>query len=124
MKGIVPGFSGSDHGVEDGQELAHASDDGDLLGFAGENQAIVESADHRVEADGGQCRHVEAASDLSAPAEDGALAAHLAGVAIERGNADEGTDFPAGQAAQFRDVGNQGSDGGRTDAAYASKPLG
>lgn len=34
MKGIVPRFSGSDHGIEDGQELAHASDDGDFLGFS------------------------------------------------------------------------------------------
>lgn len=35
MKRIVPEFSGPDHRVEDGQELAHAIDDSDLLGLAG-----------------------------------------------------------------------------------------
>ena len=27
MKRIVPGFAGSDHGIEDGQEFAHAGDE-------------------------------------------------------------------------------------------------
>jgi len=52
MKGIVPGFTGSDHGVEDGQELAHAGDDGDLFGFAGGDEAVVELLDDGIESDG------------------------------------------------------------------------
>jgi len=124
MKRIVPGFTGSDHGVEDGQELAHASDDGDFFGFAGGDEAIVELLDDDVEADRSQGGHVEAAPYLPAPAEDGPFAAHLAGIAIERRNADQGADLAAGQTPQFGDIGDQRGDGGWADAAHAGQPLG
>ena len=124
MKRIVPGFTCSEHGVEDGQEFAHASDDGDLFGLAGGNEAIVELLDDDVEADGSQGGHVKATPYLSAPAEDGPFAAHLAGIAIEGRNADQGADFAAGQTPQFGDIGDQRGDGGRADATDTGQPLG
>jgi len=78
MKRIVPGFTGSDHGVEDSQELAHAGDDGDLLGFAGGDEAVVELLDDGIESDGRERCHVESASHPPASAEDGA-ARHASG---------------------------------------------
>ena len=57
MKRIVPGFSSSDHGIEDGEELAHASDDGDLSGLSRGDEALVELLDGGVEVDGHQRRH-------------------------------------------------------------------
>ena len=44
MKRFIPWFVGSHHRVENGQKLAHASDQGKLLGFSGGEQALVEGA--------------------------------------------------------------------------------
>jgi len=54
MKRLIPRFAASDHRVEDGQQLAHAGDEGDLGQLAGGQQAIVEGLDGRVAAAGGQ----------------------------------------------------------------------
>ena len=97
MKRIVPRFSGFDHGIEDGQELAHASDDGDLFGFSGSDEAVVELFDDGIETDGCQGGHIEAPSHLPTTTEDGALAAHLSGIAVEGRHADQGADFAAGE---------------------------
>ena len=37
---LFPSMTISDHGIEDGDELAHAGGDGDLLVFAGGNEAL------------------------------------------------------------------------------------
>ncbi len=41
MKRILPGLTGSEHGIEDRQKLAHAGDDGKLFRFAGGDEAVV-----------------------------------------------------------------------------------
>ena len=124
MKGIIPSLAGADHGIKDGQQLADASDDGDFLGFSGENEAIREGADDGVEGNGGHSGPVEATSDRSAPAEDGAFAVHLARITIAGCNTDQGTDFPAGQAAQLRHLGEQRGERCRAEAAHTGKPVG
>ncbi len=68
--------------------------------------------------------NIDAAPRLPADAEDGALAAQLSGVPIERRNTDQGADFAAEQTPQFRNIGDQRGDRGRTDAAHGGKPLG
>ena len=123
MNRIVPIFTGSDHGVEDGQKLAHASDDSDLFGFSDADEAIVEVLDDAVESNCGQGGHVKTAPHLPATAENCAFAAHLPRVAIEGRDADQGTYFAAGQAAQLGDIGNQCRDRGRADATYAGQTL-
>jgi hypothetical protein len=75
-------------------------------------------------ANGCQRRHVEAPADLCASAEDGALAAHTTGIAIERGYTDQGGDFPARQTPQFGHFRDQAGGGGRADAAHAAEQLG
>jgi len=45
MKRILPGLTGSEHGIEDRQKLAHAGDDGKLFRFAGGDEAVVELLD-------------------------------------------------------------------------------
>jgi len=112
MKRIVPGFTGSNHGVEDSQELAHAGDDGNLLGFACSDEAVVELLDDGIESDGRERCHVESAAHLPASSENGALATHLAGIVIEGCQADEGADFPARQLPQLGYFGDQSGDGG------------
>src|SRR5512139_1078766 len=64
----------TDDGVEDGEKLAHASDDGDLFRFASSDEPLVGRADHRVGtecADGGHVKHganfATTAPDASSP---------------------------------------------------------
>ncbi len=123
MKSIVPGFYGPEHGIEDGQEHTHASDDDDLLGLSSGEESIVEALDGVVEADGGQRRHAESAAYLPAPAEDGTLAAHLARIAIEGRHADQRGDCPARQPSQFLYFRDQAGGSGRSDTAHAGQPL-
>src|SRR6185436_9660604 len=84
MKGFVPLFSGSDHGIQDRQEFAHAGDDRDFLRLAGSEQSLVETLDDAVVAHGNDGRHIQRAADLGATAKDHTFATHLARVAIER----------------------------------------
>lgn len=124
MNRSAPGPAGSDRRVEDGQQLVHADNDDHLLGLAGGDEPIVEVPDHTIESDGGESGHVEGASDLGAPAEGAALATRLSGIAIERGEPEQGSELMARQGARFRHVGEQGGDGGRPDAAYARELAG
>ncbi len=124
MKRIVPRLTGSDHGVEDRQELTHAGDDGKLFRFAGSDQAVVELLDDGISSDGRERCHVESATHLPASAEDGALTTRLAGIAIEGRHADERAHLPARQLAQLGHFGDQSGDGGWADTAHAGEPLG
>src|SRR6218665_1827071 len=59
MERLIPRFTASDHCVENGQQLAHASHESDLLGFAHGKQSLGEGFDDRVVARGHpatQCR--------------------------------------------------------------------
>src|SRR5690554_3755611 len=80
----APMFVVSDHDVEDRHELAHTCDHGDLEGFAGGDEPLGEWPDNWVEAHGADCGHVQSRAHLCSAAEDAAMAAHGAGVAIER----------------------------------------
>src|SRR5688572_9495488 len=52
------------HGVEDGEELAHAGGESDFLQFASLQHLLVLSLDHRVVACGNEGRHMENTADL------------------------------------------------------------
>src|SRR5688572_29680593 len=87
------------HGVEDGEELSHAVDERDFLELAGCYETLVMSADDRVVAGGGECRHIQRAADFEAPAVDATSTAHLARVPGERGQTDERCDLATGQVS-------------------------
>src|SRR5688500_6289327 len=55
------------HGVEDGEELAHAGGESDFLQFASLQHLLVLSLDHRVVACGNEGRHIENTADLPTP---------------------------------------------------------
>jgi hypothetical protein len=74
MKGFIPVFSCSNHGIEDGQEFAQTGDVGDLLGFSRSDKAVVEGFDDGIETNGRQRGRVKTTAYLCAPAVDGALA--------------------------------------------------
>ncbi len=101
-----PGFLGSDHGIENGEQFAHGRDEGDLLGFAQCTQVKVKLADHGVVPGRGQGGHVQGGAHLGAASPAHyvgprcAGASELATVAVERGDADEGRDLAAVQLAR------------------------
>lgn len=61
----MPGLTGTQDGIQDDEEFAHAGHESDLLELAGLTQALVEGTDDGVEADG---------AHLSMPAPNGARA--------------------------------------------------
>ena len=65
---------GFEHCVEDGEELVHGSDDGDLAGLAVLAQALVERLDLGVVLDRHARRVEEGFAHLRATAADGAMA--------------------------------------------------
>ena len=56
----MPSLIIPDHRIEDRQELAHTSCDGDFLEFALRQQALIELFDNRVKSEGGQRAHIYA----------------------------------------------------------------
>ena len=94
-----------DHGVEDGQQLAHASYEGYLLGLASGQQPLIKGSNEGIVAAGYQRPHVEGRSHLGASTPDSALAPQRAAVPIEGSHSHQGGDLPAVQGAQLRQVG-------------------
>src|SRR5205085_12276933 len=74
-------------GVEDGEKLPHGGDEGDLLDFPASDQAPVEGTDGRIDADGGERSHVEAAPHGSPPSPSLPGASVSPTVAPQRGDA-------------------------------------
>ena len=112
------------HLVEDGQEFADAGDEGDLEGFAGGDETVVEGADFVVGTGGGQGGHVERVAQGGAAAGDHAFALVLAGVAVEGLHAGEGGDFLAVELSEFGQFGQEDGGGGGADAGDAAEALG
>lgn len=55
-------FPVSEHGIEDGEELAHAGDQGDLFEFTRRDEARVEGPEDRVMTGSAQRGHREGAA--------------------------------------------------------------
>ena len=73
------------HAVEDGQQLAHAGDQGNFLGLAGREQPLVEDLDHWVVASGYQRPHVKRRPHSCPATPYSAFAAQSAAVPAEGG---------------------------------------
>ncbi len=114
-----------EHGVEDRQQLAHAGDDGHLLGLARGDQTVVESLDHRVESGRAQRGHVDHGAHIAASAPDAALAVARARIVGQWRNAHELGHLATAELAQLRQRRGQRHDGDRAHAfdAIEQGPL-
>jgi len=124
MERFIPNLSGSGHGIENGQELSHAGDDGDLFEFSCGNESIIKALDHLVPTDRGPCCHGETTADLGAPCEDGSFSSHLPRIAIKGCDAWERADFTTGQLPQLRNLCNKHGDRGRAHARDCDQQMG
>ncbi len=113
----------ADKGVGEKQELAHDCGQGQLCGFTRSAKPGVEGFEIGVAAAGGDSRHVKRASHMRAAAFDVALAAHLAGIAIDGRDAGKEGDLSAGQDAKLRQTGRQRCGDDRADALDRGEDL-
>jgi len=116
MSSVAPARLGADHGVEDGQELAHASDQRHLGQLARGEQMLVMRLDGGVMDGGGQSGHVERAAHLEATTGDATPAVSDTGIVGDGRHTDQSADLAASQPAEFGQGGDQGSAGDRADA--------
>jgi hypothetical protein len=84
-----PGFLVTDDGVEDCEHFAHGCDDGDDLRLSGSEEAIAESLEGGVVADGDEGCHEQRRAHGAASAADAASAPPSAGLAGEGGEPGE-----------------------------------
>src|SRR3954468_11992801 len=80
-------------GIEDREELSHDGDKGNLLRPSARGEPIVEGPEGGAAADGGQRRHVQHVAHRGSASGNGPPAPHQAGVAVDRGDADEGSQL-------------------------------
>ena len=104
-----------EHGVEDRQQLAHAGGQRYLAWLAGGTQTTVEGTDFLVASGGSQGGHVESGTYLGASAGNDTPATESTTVAVERSDADERGDLPAGELAQLGKLAEQSTSGLGTD---------
>jgi hypothetical protein len=112
-----------EHRIENDQELAHAGREGHFLGLPGSTEALVEGANHGIEAGGDNRVHVQHGSHVSPATPHRALASPRAAVAIEGRDADQRGNLFMGQRAQFWQMGQEGGGQHRAHAGHAPQPL-
>src|SRR6202035_69636 len=84
MLGGISLLAARQHGVEDADQLAHASDEGDLGFLALGDEALVASLEHWIVLSGGaDDRHEQQLSQLAPSALDVSLTVALATVVVE-----------------------------------------
>ena len=93
-----------EHGVEEDEQLAHASCEGHLLRLTRGQQPLVEVPDDRVVAAGHQRTHVESGADPGASSPYGTFAPQRAAVPVEGSHSHEGSGLSSIQGAQLWQV--------------------
>src|SRR3954453_9326452 len=119
----LPWFLISQDGVEDGEKLASDGNDGDHLGFTGGNEAVAEGLEDGVVTAGHEGGEEQRGTHALAPATDHALALPPAGLAGVGGKAGEAGDLLVVEGAELRQLGDEGSRSGRSDAGHRGEEV-
>jgi len=122
--GETPWLSVSQDGVEDDDELADAGGEGLFGGFSVSSELLIVRGDDRVRAACDQRGHVEGGPDRRPAPGDGLAAALDAAVAIDERNPDEGCDLAPVEAPEFRQLSDEGAQGGLAHARHAGQKVG
>ena len=112
-----------DHRIENRQQFAHASDQGDLRGLAFLAQPFVEIADNRVSSASHQSRHVEHSPYGGAATPDPSPASESPTVAIERCYAHQRCDLFAVESSEFRQLSEKGTTDHWADTRDATQEI-
>ena len=111
------------HGIEDGEEFAHACNQGHHPGFTGGQEALVKGTNDGIAACGHQGTHVEDGSDSGATALNRTAAVKATGISIKWSHSDEGSNLMAVERSQFRQLNDEGGGTHRSNAGNGLKPL-
>src|SRR5436305_12947815 len=120
----APWLSVSQDGVENDEELTDACGEGLFGGLSGGSEFLIMRGDEGIGAAGDQRGHVEGGPDRRTASGDGLAAALDAAVAIDGRNPDEGCDLAPVEAAEFRQFGDEGAQGGLAHAWHAGQKVG
>src|SRR3990170_4073091 len=121
LRNVLPRVSVPDHSVEDRKELAHASDEGDLLKLACGEQALVQGANHRVMASGDKRSHVEHCPDCRPATPNYPPAFEFPAVPRQRRCTHQLRDLAAIKPPQLRHAANKAGRKGRAHAFCATQ---
>lgn len=111
------------HRVENCQQFAHASDQGDLCWFTRLAQSFVESFDDDITSAGDQGSHVEHCPHAGAAAPDTATAPECTAVSIERCDPYQRGNLLTVELSQLRQISDQGAADHRSDTRNALKQV-
>ena len=109
--------------VEEGYELAHCGDEGDLWLFTGLAQAMMEGFDGRLMTHGRERCHIERASHARSTTADMALAAMQPRIAIDWGYSDESGNLLGTDMAELRQLGENDGGGEVGNARHAHQDI-
>src|SRR5512144_230583 len=104
-----------DHSVENGQQFAHASDQGDLGCFTRVTQSFVEDPHDRIMSARDQGCHVEDCPYAGSAAPDSSTTSQGTTIPIERCYADQRCNLFTVELSKFWQLGQKGTTNHRTD---------
>jgi hypothetical protein len=119
----LPRLSVAQDGVEDGDELSHEGDEGDLGLLAGGQETLSEGLEDRVVQGAGEGGHVGDIADRLSAAEDVSLSAQDPAVEGVGRDPDEGGRLSVGEPAEFWHQGQQGVAEDGSDAGDRAEQL-
>src|SRR5918992_4872452 len=103
-----PGLLMFDHGVQDNQELVHASRQSHFPRLAHPTKTVVKGLDDGIIPAGSQSSHIEGSPDPGPSAPDRPFAPEAVTVSVEGSDSHQRGNLVATQSAQFRKVGQEG----------------
>ena len=112
-----------DHCIENRQQFAHASNQGDLGCFTRITQSFVEDPDDRITSAGHQSRHVEHSPDGGTATPDPSPTSESPTVAVEWCDSHQRRDLFAVEPSKFRQLRQKGTTDHRADTGNAAQEI-
>src|SRR5262245_10435621 len=119
----MPSLLIPDHCIQDGQELAHTSCNGNFFEFALRQQALIELFDNRVKSDSCERAHIEHTTHGGSSARDVTFATMLTTVVANWSDSDQQSDLSPIESPQFRQLSEQGHRKHRADTFRTLKQI-
>ena len=105
-----------DHGIENRQQLAHASDERDFEQFALGSQPVVEVSDYGIASGGDQGRHVQSAAHGALPPQIVRRPLRVPLSRLKGARHQEPSNLFAIESSELRQLRDQGAAGDRADS--------
>lgn len=101
MVQLIPFLVLFEHRIQDGQQFAHAGNQGHFFGLTCGNQTRIKRLYHRVKTGCHKRSHVQCGSHASPSAKYGSSPSHCTRVPVYQGDANKRTDLTSGETPQL-----------------------